>query len=218
MARKPTPNSRDDLRERGFAEARRAEQQGVVHRLAARARGFDEDFEIGLGRGLANEFVKAGRAERTVRALAGHAICCNEAFCFGHGHVLARSRVSGLFRAARNASYAQQPLRRFVLRNQGVEVAALGRELCSVFHAHPQRAERKRAAKHERRASHLVRRHLAYGDELTQQHEQKRREHEHAGANDEDAQTRGGVVGAQRAEGVETRPAARARTARRGGQ
>ena len=37
---------RDDVRERGLAQARRAEQQHVVERLAAAARRLDEDFQL----------------------------------------------------------------------------------------------------------------------------------------------------------------------------
>jgi hypothetical protein len=35
---------RDDVRQRGLAQARRPEQQHVVERLGALARGLDEDF------------------------------------------------------------------------------------------------------------------------------------------------------------------------------
>jgi len=38
--------ARDDVRERGLAQPRRAEQQHVVQRLAPRARRLDEDLEL----------------------------------------------------------------------------------------------------------------------------------------------------------------------------
>ena len=45
--RMPTPSSlRDDLRERGLAEAGRAGEEDVVERLAARLRGVESDLEL----------------------------------------------------------------------------------------------------------------------------------------------------------------------------
>ncbi len=65
--------ARDDLRQRGFAEAGRAEEQRMIHRLPARARGGDEDGEVPLGRLLPDEFGQAARAQGRVRVagLAG---------------------------------------------------------------------------------------------------------------------------------------------------
>ena len=63
--------ARQNLRERGLAQARRPEQQHVIQRLAAPARSLHKHFEIGLGRGLADEFIEALRPERAIRALPG---------------------------------------------------------------------------------------------------------------------------------------------------
>ena len=64
---------RDDVRERGLAEARRAEDQHVVERLAPVARGLDEDLHLRLDRRLADvvgELLRAhGAIERCLVAL-----------------------------------------------------------------------------------------------------------------------------------------------------
>ena len=60
--------ARDDLRQRGLAEARRADEQHVVERLAARARGLDEHLEVGARLRLADELVEPLRAQRGVGA------------------------------------------------------------------------------------------------------------------------------------------------------
>ena len=54
---------RDDARERGFAQAGRAVEEHVIHRLAALFRGFDGDGEILLDLGLAGEIVQEARAK-----------------------------------------------------------------------------------------------------------------------------------------------------------
>ena len=58
--------ARDDLRQRGLAEAGRADEQYMVERLLARARGLDEHAEIGARLFLADEFGKALRAQRDI--------------------------------------------------------------------------------------------------------------------------------------------------------
>ena len=45
---------RDDVRERGLAQTRRAEQQRVIERFAALPRGRDEDLELRLDARLAD--------------------------------------------------------------------------------------------------------------------------------------------------------------------
>ena len=57
---------RDDLRERRLAEPRRAGEQDVVERLAARERRLDRDRELLLQRRLADEVLEAARAQRAV--------------------------------------------------------------------------------------------------------------------------------------------------------
>jgi hypothetical protein len=49
---------RDDVRQRGLAQARRAEQQHMVQRLAPLARGADEDLQLLAGLGLAHVVVE----------------------------------------------------------------------------------------------------------------------------------------------------------------
>ncbi len=57
---------RDDVRQRRLAEARRAEQQHVIERLAALARRLDEDAELLADLLLADVFVEAARAQRAL--------------------------------------------------------------------------------------------------------------------------------------------------------
>ena len=59
----------DDLRERRLAEARRADEQDVVERLAARLRGGERDRELLLDALLADELVQPARAERALELL-----------------------------------------------------------------------------------------------------------------------------------------------------
>ena len=61
--------ARDDLRERRFAEARRADEQHMIERFLARARGLDEDLQIGAGLFLADELGQLLRAQRAFRAI-----------------------------------------------------------------------------------------------------------------------------------------------------
>ena len=76
---------RDDVRERGLAEARRAEDQHVIERLAPVARGLDEDLHLRLDRGLADvvgELLRAhGAIERSLVALRA---CRNDAVLLDH--------------------------------------------------------------------------------------------------------------------------------------
>ena len=61
--------ARDDLGERGLAEAGRADQQHVVERLAAALRRLDEDAEIGPRLLLADELGEPLRAQRGLRGV-----------------------------------------------------------------------------------------------------------------------------------------------------
>ena len=64
VARKFTPElAREDLRQRGLAEAGRTDEQHMIERLAALARGADEDVEIGARLLLADEFVELLRTQ-----------------------------------------------------------------------------------------------------------------------------------------------------------
>ena len=58
--------ARDDLRQRGLAEARRADEQHVVERLFARARGLDEHAQVGARLLLADEIGEPLRPQRGV--------------------------------------------------------------------------------------------------------------------------------------------------------
>ena len=62
--------AREDLRQRGLAEAGRADEQHVIERLAALARGADEDVEIGARLFLADEFVELLRTQRCASAIS----------------------------------------------------------------------------------------------------------------------------------------------------
>ena len=58
--------TRDDMRERCFAQPRRAEQQHVIERLLALARGLDEDFKLAADFFLADIFVELLRPQRAL--------------------------------------------------------------------------------------------------------------------------------------------------------
>ncbi len=61
--------ARHDLRQRGLAEARRADEQHVIERLAALARGLDEYGQIGARLRLADELRQQLRAQRGVAGI-----------------------------------------------------------------------------------------------------------------------------------------------------
>ncbi len=61
----------EDPGERGLAETRRAEEQDMVERLAARLGGVDEDAEVLARRLLADEFVEALGPKRRIGVLGG---------------------------------------------------------------------------------------------------------------------------------------------------
>ncbi len=61
--------ARHDLRQRGLAEAGRADEQHMVERLVARARRLDEDFQIGARLFLADKFRQPLRAQRGFREI-----------------------------------------------------------------------------------------------------------------------------------------------------
>ena len=60
----------DDPRQRRLAEARRAGEQHVVERLAARGGGLDRDAQLGLQRLLADELVQPARAQPRLGGVA----------------------------------------------------------------------------------------------------------------------------------------------------
>ena len=61
--------ARDDVRERGLAQARRPEEQHVVERFAAPARRLDEDLELPAHLFLADVFGERRRAQRALDLL-----------------------------------------------------------------------------------------------------------------------------------------------------
>ena len=69
----------DDLGQGGLAEARRAEQQHVVERLAAGARGLDEDGEVIAGGLLTDEFIEALGAKGGFAEIVLGAVGCEGA-------------------------------------------------------------------------------------------------------------------------------------------
>src|SRR5262249_25538389 len=69
-----TELARDDLRQRGFAEARRADEQHVIERFLARPRGLDEHRKILARLFLADEFGKLLRPQRGLRRVLVAAI------------------------------------------------------------------------------------------------------------------------------------------------
>ena len=75
--------ARDDLRQRGLAEPRRAEEQHMVERLAAALRGLDEHAQILARRLLPDELVERLGPQRGVDIL-GPAIGGGDAVGVGH--------------------------------------------------------------------------------------------------------------------------------------
>jgi len=61
--------ARDDVRERGLAQPRRAEQQHVIERLAARARRLDEDLELAADLLLPDIFGEGAGPQRALELL-----------------------------------------------------------------------------------------------------------------------------------------------------
>ena len=74
----------DDLGQRRLAEARRAEQQHVVQRLATRLGPLDEDAQVGLGLLLADELRQRLGAKRLVGGFEGARFAGDDA---GHGRM-----------------------------------------------------------------------------------------------------------------------------------
>ena len=79
--------ARDDVRERGLAQAGRAEEQHVVERFLALARGLDEDFELLADLLLAHVFGELARAQRALVAFLLRRGGCprDQAVGFDHG-------------------------------------------------------------------------------------------------------------------------------------
>ena len=71
LAQVHTQLVRHDVRQRGLAQARRAEQQHMVQRLAPLAGGVDEDLEIALGGGLTDELGEGLGPQGLVGRLGG---------------------------------------------------------------------------------------------------------------------------------------------------
>src|SRR5204862_2676369 len=88
--------ARDDLGQRGFAEAGRPDKQHVVERLAPGSRGLDEDGQIGARLSLTDEFAEPLRTQRQLGAIVVAAFGSDEA-TRGGGHFdssLSPSRIS----------------------------------------------------------------------------------------------------------------------------
>ena len=76
--------ARDDLRQRGLAEAGRTDEQHMIERLAALARGLDEDREILARLRLADELRQQLRTQRGVADIIGAALGRDDAGGRGH--------------------------------------------------------------------------------------------------------------------------------------
>ena len=88
--------ARHDLRQRRLAQARGASEQHMVQRLAAGLRRLDEDAEVLLGLGLADEFLQPLRPEMRVdHVFRG---------LFAAGHGVAHARASSF--SARRISFS----------------------------------------------------------------------------------------------------------------
>ena len=82
--------ARHDLRQRGLAEPRRADEQHMVERLAALARGLDEDRQILSRLLLPDEFGQRLRPQRGVADIVGAALWGDEAGGRVHAERIAR--------------------------------------------------------------------------------------------------------------------------------
>ena len=83
----------DDVRQRGLAQPRRAEQQHVVQRLLAPSAGLDEDVELLADLALAHVVGQSARAQRLFQLLFlhGNRGGVDQAVVFdGHGVFLSR--------------------------------------------------------------------------------------------------------------------------------
>ena len=101
----------DDGGERGLAQAGRAVEQHVVHRLAAHAGGLDGDGEVLFQLALSGEIGQAARAQPGFELqIFGLAIAGNQ---FPVGHVLPAYRTSS--RARRKSGSNSQRARRAAL-------------------------------------------------------------------------------------------------------
>src|SRR5712692_7376164 len=86
---------RDDVREGGLAESRRAEEQNVIESLFALARGLDRDLEIGLDFLLADVLLEPARSERKLGLdLVFEGLRAQDA-AVGHCHQFIPSRADG---------------------------------------------------------------------------------------------------------------------------
>ncbi len=85
--------ARHDLRQRGLAEARRADEQHVVERFLARARRLDEHREIGARLFLADEFAQSLRPQRGVDVVV--ALVGGHQAARGCAHVIPRRYLFG---------------------------------------------------------------------------------------------------------------------------
>ena len=82
--------ARDDLRQRGLAEAWGTDEQHMVERLVTLARGLDEDRKVGARLRLANEFRQQLRAQRGVAAIVSASLRRDDAGGRGHAARLTR--------------------------------------------------------------------------------------------------------------------------------
>ena len=91
-AKADTEFARHDLRQRGLAEARGPDEQHMVQRLAALARGLDEDRQIGARLGLADKFGQQLRTQRGVADIVAAALRRDDAGGSGHARLIAAAR------------------------------------------------------------------------------------------------------------------------------
>ena len=85
----------DDMRQRGLAEAGRAEQQHVIQRFLALARRLDEDRQLAAHLFLPDVFVQRLRSQRALDHLFlhGSGCCGNQAVGFNHRQGLRSIRI-----------------------------------------------------------------------------------------------------------------------------
>src|SRR5271169_1091353 len=93
-AKADTEFARDDLRQRGLAEAGRADEQHMIERLAALARGLDEDREVPARLRLADELRQQLRTQRGVADIVGAALGCDDAGGAHFANSFSPSRMS----------------------------------------------------------------------------------------------------------------------------
>src|ERR1700687_4222695 len=122
--------ARDDLRQRGLAEAGGTDEQHVVERLAPLARGLDEDREVGARLRLANELGQQLRTQRSIADIVAAALGRDDAG--GRGHAATRLSFSPV-RQVLSRLRKQWPKKRPFITDEAARLFCEGYRLLNVW-------------------------------------------------------------------------------------